>query len=202
MQFLFASQNKGKIAESKQIFSSTKHQLLSLNDRRQLLKADVKIPAGLIIAESGNTLQENAFIKAKAFSQFTKLPCIADDSGLFLTALPNFPGVNSNRWFEGDDQKRNFALLKKIEYQNNRQAQFQTVLCLYAYKDYQPLFFFGEVKGQIALKVQGVGGFAYDPIFLPDNYQLSFAQLGPEIKNKISHRANAWRKLVTYLEEN
>lgn len=202
MQFLFASQNKSKIAESEQIFSSTKHQLLSLNDYHQLINIGVKIPAGLIVNELGKTLQENALIKAQAFNQLTKLPCIADDSGLFLAALPDFPGVNSNRWFKGDDRKRNLALLKKIENKSNRQAKFQTILCLYGFNNKKPLFFLGEVQGQIACKIQGNGGFAYDPIFIPDDYQLSFAQLGPAIKNKISHRAKAWRKLVSYLEKN
>lgn len=202
MQILFASQNKHKIAEAQQVFYSKQYQLLSLSDQKKLTDLGIKIPEGFIIDESGKTIQENALIKAKAFYQLTGLPCIADDSGLFLQLYPDFPGVNSNRWLLGSDRKRNLALLKKLENKKNRQATFQTVLCLYGFKKNEPLFFLGKVRGKIAAGIQGVGGFGYDPIFIPTSYQLSFAQLGLTVKNKISHRAKAWHALVKFLEEN
>lgn len=202
MQIFFASSNQGKIAEAKDIFFSSKHQLLSINDQEILKHLGIIIPKCLDIQESAKSFQANALIKAQAFNQFSRLPCIADDSGLLLDAYPNFPGVNSNRWIQGSDFERNVALLKKLEKQTNRCAKFQTILCLYAYKNHQPLFFSGEVTGQIAPKIQGAGGFGYDPIFIPDSYNLSFAQLDIAIKNKISHRAKAWQALLEFLEKN
>lgn len=202
MQIFFASSNQGKIAEAKDIFFSSKHQLLSINDQEILKHLGITIPKDLDIQESAKSFQANALIKAQAFNQFSHLPCIADDSGLLLDAYPNFPGVNSNRWIEGSDFERNVALLKKIEKQTNRRAKFQTILCLYAYKNHQPLFFSGEVAGQIAPKIQGTGGFGYDQIFIPDSYNLSFAQLDIAVKNKISHRAKAWQVLFEFLEKN
>ena len=202
MQILFASSNQGKIAEAKDIFLSSKHQLLSVNDQEILKPLGVIVPKDLNIQESAESFQANALIKARAFHHFSHLPCIADDSGLLLDAYPNFLGVNSNRWIEGSDFERNVALLKKLENQVNRRAKFQTILCLYAYKNHQALFFSGEVSGQIALKIQGTGGFGYDPIFIPESYNLSFAQLGVAVKNNISHRVKAWQTLLEFLEKN
>ncbi|NLG06400.1 MAG: non-canonical purine NTP pyrophosphatase [Candidatus Pacebacteria bacterium] len=202
MQILFASSNQGKIAEAKDIFLSSKHQLLSVNDQEILEHLGIIVPKNLNIQESAESFQANALIKVQAFHHFCHLPCIADDSGLLLDAYPNFPGVNSNRWIEGSDFERNVALLKKLENQVNRRAKFQTILCLYAYKNHQALFFSGEVSGQIALKIQGTEGFGYDPIFIPDSYNLSFAQLGVAVKNKISHRVKAWQTLLEFLEKN
>jgi XTP/dITP diphosphohydrolase len=202
MYLLFVSQNADKTAEAQRIFLNSNYQLLTLKQTALLKKLGVKIPAGLEVAETGKTLEENALIKARAFHQLTQLPCIADDSGLFLDVFPDFPGVNSNRWFVSSNQGRNLALLEKLKNQDNRQAKFQTVLCLYAFKNEKPLFFNGEIKGQIANKPRGQEGFGYDPIFIPDGYQESFAQLGLTVKNKISHRARAWANLINYLEQN
>jgi len=201
MHILFASQNLGKIAEAQEIFSNSNYQLLGLNQRSLLRDLGVKIPAGLEVVESGKTFKENALIKAQAFHQLTQLPCITDDSGLLLEAFPNFPGVNSNRWFSGDDQERNLALLQKLKKTDSRKAKFQTVLCLFAFKNKEPQFFSGEVKGKIALASKGNAGFGYDPIFIPEGYQQSFAQLGLVVKNRISHRAQAWKLLVNYLKK-
>jgi XTP/dITP diphosphohydrolase len=202
MHILFASQNVGKITEVKELFKNQNYQLVALNDQQLLRDLGVKVPAGLVVAETGKTLKDNALIKAQAFNQLSQLTCLADDSGLLLEAFPNFPGVDSKRWFEGNDQERNQAMLKKIEGQDNRRAKFQTVLCLFAFKQEKPLFFLGEVTGRIAQEPRGSAGFGYDPLFIPDGYQKSFAELGVEIKNKISHRARAWQALVNYLEKN
>jgi XTP/dITP diphosphohydrolase len=202
MHILFASQNLGKIAEVKKIFKDYRYLVVTLNDQELLEELGVKIPAGLIIAETGKTLKANALIKAQSFHQLSQLPCLADDSGLLLEAFSNFPGVDSKRWFKGTDQERNLALLKKLEGQKNRRAKFQTVLCLFAFKQEKPLFFVGEVTGRIATEPSGSAGFGYDPLFIPDGYKETFAQLGIEIKNKISHRARAWQALVEYLNKN
>lgn len=202
MQLLLVSQNKGKITEARRVFSSSDYNLLTLNQTTLLKSLGVKIPAGLIVAESGKTFRENALIKAQAFHQLTQLPCIADDSGLLLDAFPNFPGIDSKRWFKGNDRDRNLALLKKLKNVKNRQAIFQTVLCLFAFKKDKALFFSGEVKGKIAFESKGKDGLGYDPIFIPEGYQESFAQLGLAVKSKISHRALAWKSLLNYLEKN
>ncbi len=202
MHILFASQNLGKIAEVKRIFKNHKYQILTLNDQELLEKLGVKVPAGLIVAETGKTLKANALIKAQSFHQLSRLPCLADDSGLLLESFPNFPGVDSKRWFEGSDRERNLALLKKLEGQGSRRAKFQTVLCLFAFKQEESLFFVGEVTGQIATEPRGPAGFGYDPLFIPDGYQKSFAELGIKTKNKISHRAKAWQALTSYLDKN
>lgn len=199
MQIIFASQNAGKIAEAQRIFVDTVHQLITLDQKSWLAKQGIKIPDNFVVEESGSTFRENALLKAQAFHQLTQLPCIADDSGLLLDAFTNFPGVNSNRWFNGSDAERNLALLQKLEKVTNRHAKFQTILCLVAFKG-KTLFFSGEVKGTIAFKSQGQEGFGYDPIFIPDGYQETFAQLGIAVKNTISHRALAWQSLINYLK--
>ncbi|HNV44853.1 RdgB/HAM1 family non-canonical purine NTP pyrophosphatase [Candidatus Woesebacteria bacterium] len=199
MQLLFVSQNAGKIAEAQRIFLHSRHQLITLDQKSWLKKQGITIPDNFVVAESGSTFRENALLKAQAFHQLTKLPCIADDSGLLLAAFPNFPGVNSHRWFNGSDAERNLALLRKLAQVENRRAKFQTVLCLFAFKQ-EPLYFSGEVEGTIAFTSLGQEGFGYDPIFIPDGYQKTFAQLGVKVKNTISHRALAWQSLFSYLE--
>jgi XTP/dITP diphosphohydrolase len=202
MHILFASQNKNKITEAQRIFANSSYHLVDLNQPSLLKGLGIKIPANLRIEETANTFAENAIIKAQAFYELSKLPCIADDSGLVLDAFPNFPGVNSNRWCNGSDTERNLALLKKLKNNKNRQAKFQTVLCLLAFKKDKPLFFSGEVTGKIAFSIRGKKGFAYDPIFIPNGYTATFAELGLAVKNKISHRARAWKKLMNYLQKN
>jgi XTP/dITP diphosphohydrolase len=202
MNILFASQNIGKITEIKKFFKDSKYQLVTLSDHQLLEDLNISSASNLIVAETGKTLQDNALIKAEAFYKLSKMPCLADDSGLILEAFPNFPGVDSKRWFNGTDQERNLALLKKLKGQKNRRAKFQTVLCLYYFKKEKPLFFVGEVFGYIAEEARGKTGFGYDPLFIPDGYEKSFAELGLEVKNKISHRAKAWQSLANYLEKN
>jgi XTP/dITP diphosphohydrolase len=202
MQIFLASQNAGKIIEAQRLFANSNHQLVTLNQTSLLKKQGIKIPDDFVVEETGQTFRENALIKAQAFHQLTHLPCIADDSGLLLESFPNFPGVNSNRWCEGSDRERNLALLEKLKNQENRQAKFQTVLCLFAFKNEEALFFSGEVQGSIAYKILGKEGFGYDSIFIPDGYQETFAQLGVSVKNKISHRALAWKSLFNYFANN
>lgn len=201
MTIFFASQNQGKIAEAVKLFAEQGHELLTLNDREILLKQGIIIPDDFVVAETGQTLTDNALIKAQTFAQLTGLPTLADDSGLLLEAFPGFPGVASNRWFVGTDAERNQALLEKLQNKNNRRAKFQTVLALFNPKTKLNQFFNGEVTGVIAQEVKGTAGFGYDPLFIPDNYQETFAQLGLPIKNKISHRARAWSLFADYLSQ-
>ncbi len=198
MPLLFASQNAGKIAEAQRIFVNSNYQLITLDQKSWFDQQGIKIPDDFVVVEAGSTFRENALLKAQAYHQLTQLPCIADDSGLLLAAFPNFPGVNSNRWFNGSDAERNLALLEKLAKVENRRAKFQTVLCLFAFKQ-EPLFFSGEINGTIAFSSLGHKGFGYDPIFIPDGYQKTFAQLGIKVKNTISHRALAWQSLFNYL---
>ena len=199
MNIFLASTNQGKIAEANSLFATSSHRLLSINDQQQLAALGQILPRDLEIKEDAATLATNALLKAQAWAQHISFPIIADDSGLLLAAFPGFPGVKSKRWLAGSDQERNQALLTKLAKTANRQAKFQTVLVLYDPQSTKQQFFVGEVTGQIAPQVRGEAGFGYDPLFIPDGYQETFAQLGLRLKNKISHRAQAWRKLMTHL---
>lgn len=195
MTIFFASQNQGKIAEVAKIFAKSKHQLITLNDQNAWKKLGLSLDSSLEVAETGQTLADNALLKAQTWANLTHLPTLADDSGLLLNAFPGFPGVASNRWLEGSDDDRNRAILAKLAGQVDRGASFQTVLCLFDPQTKSSHFFKGEIKGSIAQEIQGSAGFGYDPIFIPEGYQKSFAQLGLSIKNKISHRARAMQAL-------
>ena len=152
------------------------------------------------IPENGNTFEENSFIKADfvraRVSDFTM--CIADDSGLMVEALDGAPGVFSARYAgEPADDKRNVAkLLDNLKGVENRRAKFITVItALINDKSYS---FRGEIEGVIIDECRGTNGFGYDPVFVPDGYDLTFAQLPSEVKNSISHRARAIRKFVEF----
>ena len=199
MNIFLASTNQGKIAEANSLFASSSHRLLSINDQQQLAALGQLLPADLEIKEDGATLTANALLKAQAWAKHISFPIIADDSGLLLAAFPGFPGVKSKRWLSGSDQERNQALLAKLAETADRQAKFQTVLVLYDPETTKQQFFVREVTGQITQQAQGGAGFGYDPLFIPDGYQQTFGQLGLKVKNKISHRAQAWEKLMTYL---
>src|SRR5690606_12761771 len=123
----------------------------------------------------------------------------ADDSGLTVDALHGKPGVHSNRWHPGTDEERNTALLTELKNEKNRSAMFVTVACFLRTPDATPVYFRGEIKGQISKEPSGSAGFGYDPIFIPEGYDKSFAELGMEIKNKLSHRARAYIKFKEYL---
>lgn len=151
------------------------------------------------IEETGDTFMENASIKANAIHKATGLPCFADDSGLLVDALNGRPGVKSARYAgEPVNHDANIdLLLKELDGTDNRKASFRTVIC---YKDKtKELFFEGEVKGEITKERKGQNGFGYDPVFIPENNTLTFAEMTPEEKNKISHRKRALEKLKLYL---
>lgn len=199
-KLLFASQNKGKLSEIRAILSPLPFEIISPLQLGEVNSGWSQL-TGVDIDETGSSLKENSLIKAQYFAQKTQLATVADDSGLLVEALSGFPGVSSKRWLAGSDDDRNLALLKKMEGVENRRASFVTVLCLIDLKQNIKKYFEGKVLGEIAHQPKGEEGFGYDPIFIPEGFNESFAQLGVEIKNKLSHRKMALLKLMQFLEE-
>ena len=189
MELIFATHNQNKVEEITAILPPV-IEIKSLRD----------INFKNEISETSETLQGNALIKARTiFNQF-KRNCFADDTGLEVEVLNGDPGVLSARYAGNqniaiDNIKK---LLRKLKNHDNRKAQFRTVIALIY--DRNEYFFEGIIKGKIITEAKGNNGFGYDPIFQPENYFLSFAQLDKEEKNKISHRAIAFRKLINFLK--
>lgn len=201
MNIFIASSNQGKIREISSILKSDFFDLISILDTEKLKKLNISIPQDFDVIEDGKTFKDNALLKARAYAKLTNLPTIADDSGLEVEVLNGFPSVNSNRWFKGNAQERNLALLEKLQNQANRQARFRTVICFFDPKTNLAKFFEGEIKGSIAFEPKGnkIEGFGYDPIFIPEGFTKSFSQLGVEFKNTISHRRQALFKLSQFV---
>ena len=199
MKIVFATNNQHKLQEIRHILGDS-IEVLSLRD----IGCDADIP------ETGTTLEENARQKAEYIWQHYHCDVFADDTGLEVDALNGAPGVYSARYAgEGHDSEANMVrLLRELRDNNNRRARFRTVIALIQKKDVCPCgctsikqehLFEGIVEGEITREKSGVGGFGYDPIFRPDGYDKTFAELGEEIKNQISHRARATQKLADYL---
>ena len=165
------------------------------------------------IPETADTLEGNAMMKAQYIWDHYHMSVFADDTGLEVEALNGAPGVYSARYAggEGHDSEANMQkLLRELTEKNNRRAQFRTVIALILKKDVCPCGctsikevhqFEGIVKGQITRERHGSEGFGYDPIFQPDGYDTTFAELGMDIKNHISHRARAVKKLADFLSQ-
>jgi len=193
MKIVFATNNKNKLREIREILGSD-FEIVSLSE----------IDCHEDIPETGDTLEENALQKAQFVCDKYHIGCFADDTGLEVEALDGQPGVHSARYAEGTDHdsEANMAkLLANLEDKSNRNARFRTIIVLLQ-PNAQPIYFEGRVDGQIATEKHGTEGFGYDPIFVPEGYDKSFAELGEEIKNTISHRARAVVKLSEYLKEN
>ena len=191
MKIIFASNNKNKVQEiQKQVPASI--QIVTLDE----------IGCTEDIAETGNTLEENAIIKANYITQKYGLPCFADDTGLEIEALNGEPGVYSARYAgkERNDEANMNKVLKNLENQTNRKAQFKTVIALNL-NNKQHLFT-GIVEGKIRTEKTGTNGFGYDPIFEPENVGKTFAEMTLEDKNKLSHRGRAVEKLIAFLKKN
>lgn len=182
MKVVLASQNKKKIVEMRTILSKMGVEVLS--------QADVGV--NLEPEETGTTFEENSRIKAQAVMEATGLPAIADDSGLMVDALGGEPGVYSARYGgEGlDDTGRWQLLLQNMAGETNRACKFVSVICC-RFPDGREILARGECPGVLAQGPSGDGGFGYDPIFYLPQLGKTMAQLTPEEKNKISHRANA-----------
>ena len=189
---VFATNNQHKLEEIRSILGS-RFEILSLND----IGCHVDIP------ETANTLEGNAIQKARYIVDHYGYDCFADDTGLEVPALGGEPGVHSARYAEGTDHNSEAnmqKLLRRLEGVDDRRAQFRTVICLARKGDSSNYTLFeGVVKGTISKEKHGTEGFGYDPIFVPEGYNESFAQLGMDVKNHISHRARAVEKLVKYL---
>ena len=196
MKIVFATNNEHKLKEIREILGD-KFEIVSLKD----IGCDVDIP------ETGNTLEENAHQKAEYIFDHYHLDCFADDTGLEVEALDGAPGVHSARYAEGtdhDSEANMNKLLKELDGKENRKARFRTVIALIQMEGDNPLCsreyrFEGIVDGSIATEKSGNEGFGYDPVFIPEGYDKSFADLGEEIKNTISHRARAVAKLADHL---
>ena len=153
------------------------------------------------IEETGTTFKENASIKTQRIYQQYQLDCFADDSGLEIAALNGDPGVFSARYAgkHGNHQANIERVLEQLEDEKNRKAQFKTVISL-IWKGREH-WFESVVTGTIRASVSGVGGFGYDPIFQPDGYPITFAEMPLEEKNKISHRGKALAQLIAFLQQ-
>ncbi|MBQ6064685.1 MAG: non-canonical purine NTP diphosphatase [Prevotella sp.] len=190
-KIVFATNNKHKLDEIRKILSD-KFEIVSLHD----IGCDVDIP------ETGDTLEDNALMKAEYVKQHYGLDCFADDTGLEVEALDGEPGVHSARyaeWTDHDSEANMDKLLGKLGNNNNRKARFRTVIALLF--NGETHLFDGIVNGNIISERHGTEGFGYDPIFVPDGYEQTFAELGMEIKNQISHRARAVNKLAVFLND-
>lgn len=188
-KIVFATNNAHKLAELRQI-AGNRYEILSLAD----------IDCHDDIPETAETLEGNALQKARWVKERYGYDCFADDTGLEVEALGGAPGVHSARYAPGDghDSAANTALLlKNMEGKENRAARFRTVIALI--KDGETRMFEGEVKGCILSAPQGEGGFGYDPVFMPEGWDKSFAEATPEEKNAVSHRGRATRALLDYL---
>ena len=206
MKIVFATNNQHKLDEIRSILGDT-IEVLSLKD----ISCDVDIP------ETGQTLEENALQKAQYIYDHYHISVFADDTGLEVDALNGAPGIYSARYASMEagaheashDAEANMSrLLRELGENNNRRARFRTVIALIIKKDVCPCGctsikevhqFEGIVEGQIIKERRGGEGFGYDPIFQPDGYEETFAELGMEIKNHISHRARAVKKLADFL---
>ena len=188
MKIVFATNNQHKLSEIRQILGG-RVEVLSLND----IGCNVDIP------ETGSTLEENALQKAQYVYDHYHIDCFADDTSVEVDALNGAPGVYSARYAgDGHDSEANMTkLLNELGENNNRSARFRTVIALIQQGEVHE--FEGIVNGQIIRERRGGEGFGYDPIFQPDGYDQTFAELGLDIKNQISHRARATRKFAEYL---
>lgn len=184
---LIASNNKHKISELKKILEHSSFNVISMSE------------AGFCheIEETGLTFEENAILKAKAIALEKHTFVFADDSGLEVETLDNRPGVYSAR-YAGDgasDRDRINKLLGELKDKTNRKARFVCVIAI-STPDGKVETFRGEVYGKIVDDPKGSHGFGYDPVFVPDGFSQTFAELGAEVKNKISHRAKATQKML------
>lgn len=188
-KIVFATNNPNKLREIREILGS-RFEVVSLSE----------IGCHDDIPETGDTLEANALQKAQYVHDHYGLDCFADDTGLEVDALGGAPGVHSARYAEGtdhDSEANMQRLLRELAGRDDRQAHFRTVIALIM--DGQTRLFEGRVDGRIDTERHGQGGFGYDPLFIPDGYNDSFAVLGEETKNRISHRARAVQQLAAYL---
>lgn len=189
-EIVFASHNEGKIKEIKKLLAPYGIKVKSA--------LDMNLPD---VEETGKTFEENSLLKSRTIAKLVNMPCLADNSGLCVDALNGAPGVYSARYAPNRDFDKGMEkLLAEMEKSPNksRNAHFSCVISL-AWPDGQYKVFAGQVDGKIAFHKMGAGGFGYDPLFVPEGFTSSFAQMSQEEKNKISHRGRAVEKLKDFL---
>ena len=186
MKIIFATQNKGKAAEVKAIFAGSQIEIISLYDLGS--KIDVE--------ETGSTFRENAFLKAKTIYEIYREPVVADDSGLEIEQLDGRPGVYSAR-YAGEPctyEDNNLKVISELQdFPEPHRAKFISFAAYYDGKN--KLETVGELPGRMIKEQRGTNGFGYDPIFIPDGFDLTISEMDFNTKNKISHRAKSFEKL-------
>lgn len=189
-KLVFATNNTHKLEEVREVVGD-KFEILSLKE----------IGCHEDIDETGTTLEENALIKVRYVKEKYGYDCFGDDTGLEVDALDGAPGVYSARYAGGGhDAKANMRkLLKALDGISDRKARFRSVIALII--DGKEYLFNGKIEGSIIAEEKGTAGFGYDPVFMPDGYTQTFAELGNDIKNNISHRALAVKALCEFLEK-
>ena len=185
---VFATHNKKKAEEVRALLAD-QYNILTLDDIGCLDD----------IPETGSSFAENASLKSGYVASNFKMDCFADDSGLEVEALNNEPGIYSARYSGGGDVANYNLVLAKLKGKEDRRARFRTVISLF--QDGNEYFFEGELPGVIRETPIGSNGFGYDPVFQPDGYEISLAEMTMEQKNSISHRAMAMKKLINFLKE-
>ncbi|OJV22061.1 MAG: non-canonical purine NTP pyrophosphatase, RdgB/HAM1 family [Bacteroidetes bacterium 41-46] len=191
MELLFATANKHKLSEAIEILGPCFN-----------LTTPLAFGFSGEIPETALTLEENSLMKASFLWDMFHHPCFADDTGLIVDALGGRPGVHSARYAgpEGDSVKNTNLLLQEMRGITSRRARFATCVTLILSKE-EIFLFEGRVEGRIANEPSGTGGFGYDPVFIPDGYDKTLAELTPQEKNIISHRGEAMRKLSEFLNQ-
>jgi len=188
MKLIFASNNRNKLIEIQKLIT-TDIEIITLGE------------AGIYeeLPEPYETFRENAWSKAHYAALKTGLPCFAEDSGIIANGLGNEPGVFSARYAgtPTDDAKNNAKLLSRLKGNSDRSAYYQATICFIA--DETPSYFEGKCTGILAESPRGTGGFGYDPLFIPDGYTQTFAEMSLEVKNKISHRSKAVTAFIDFL---
>ena len=188
MELLFATNNLHKLEEV-QLLIGSDFTIKSFSD----MGFSEDVP------ETGNTFEANASQKTQFIFERFKMNCFADDSGLEIDALNGEPGVYSAHYSGSRDFQENINLvLEKLKHSLNRKARFKTVISL-MFNNHE-YFFEGVAEGEITMEASGKDGFGYDPIFIPEGYEITFAEMNLEEKNRISHRAKAIQKLVLFLK--
>lgn len=190
LKMVLASGNKNKYREMRAVLEEIGIDLLYGGDFENPPEVD----------ETGDTYEENALLKARAWMEFSGLPAIADDSGIEALALGGAPGVRSARAVPGSDADRTAWLLSAMEDKTDRRARFVACLAVAFPGTEKTAVCQRACEGTLARAPIGSGGFGYDPIFIPDGYEKTFSELGDQIKQKISHRALALKGIAEILK--
>ena len=193
LEIVIATNNPNKVEEYRQMFASISNiKLFSLKDEKIHIE----------IEENGKTFKENSLIKAETISKFTNKFVLADDSGLEIEALDNFPGIYSARFMEGRPYKEKWAaIFEMLKNKENKNAQFHCAITFITPAK-EKYVFEGIEKGYITEKIEGENGFGYDPIFFSNSLNKTFGNATEEEKNAVSHRGKAFSQLLEFIKNN